>query len=77
MRFLFGNRAKKLGPSAKVLSFICLPVPLVLWPLTVIVGSVLVGLGYGFITPQVATFEAIGAGREHKVYNVLLVRYTR
>ncbi|CAM6089830.1 unnamed protein product [Calypogeia fissa] len=65
-------KAKKLGPSAKLLSFFCLPVPLVLWPLTVIIGSVLVGLGYGFITPQVATFEAIGAGRENKIYHVFL-----
>jgi hypothetical protein len=65
-------KAKKLGPSAKIVSFICLPAPLLLWPLTVIIGSVLVGLGYGFITPQVATFEAVGEGREKKLYHLVV-----
>ncbi|XP_073010956.1 uncharacterized membrane protein At3g27390 isoform X2 [Typha latifolia] len=43
-----------------MLILICLPPPLVLWPVLGILGSLLVGIGYGFFTPLIATFEAVG-----------------
>ncbi|KAJ7527304.1 hypothetical protein O6H91_16G047900 [Diphasiastrum complanatum] len=64
-------KTKKLGLSLKVISLLCVPVPLILWPITVVIGSILVGFGYGFFTPLIATFEAFGEGKEDKLYNCL------
>ncbi|KAG0594234.1 hypothetical protein M758_UG059700 [Ceratodon purpureus] len=63
------KRTKKLEVAVKLLSLLLLPVPLFLWPVLVAVGSVLVGLGYGFGTPLVATFEAVGENRDSKFYH--------
>jgi hypothetical protein len=62
---------KKLGVVAKVLSLLLLPIPLLLWPCAVAVGSVLVGLGYGFGQPLVATFEAVSESRDAKFLHSL------
>ncbi|KAG0594583.1 hypothetical protein M758_UG090400 [Ceratodon purpureus] len=62
-------RTKKLELAVKLLSLLLLPVPLFLWPVLVAVGSVLVGLGYGFGTPLVATFEAVGENSDSKFYH--------
>ncbi|KAL2621800.1 hypothetical protein R1flu_002005 [Riccia fluitans] len=62
-------KTKQLGRSAKVLSILSLPVFLIPWPVVSIAVCILVGLGYGFVTPLVATFEAVGAGRERKSYH--------
>jgi hypothetical protein len=72
---LFGHRTKKLELVVKLLSLLLLPVPLFLWPVLVAVGSFLVGVGYGFGTPLVATFEAVGENRESKSYHVFAVRF--
>jgi len=40
----------------------CLPVPLLLWPIVGIFGSLLGGIGYGFFAPLLATFQAVGKG---------------
>lgn len=58
----------------KLLSLILLPIPLIFWPVLVAVGSVLVGIGYGFGTPLVATFEAVGENRDSKFYHAFVVR---
>ncbi|KAJ7565735.1 hypothetical protein O6H91_02G072700 [Diphasiastrum complanatum] len=63
---------KKLGLSLKLLLLISLPVPLIIWPVVVFIGSLLVGFGYGFFTPLIATFEAVGEGREQKLYNCFM-----
>lgn len=68
-------RTKKLGLVVKLLALLLLPVPLLLWPLLVAVGSVLVGLGYGFGTPLVATFEAVGENRDSKFYHAFAVMF--
>lgn len=60
------TRSKKLGPVLKVVLLIILPVPFFLLLVFGIAGSVLVGLGYGFFTPLVATFEAVREGRQNK-----------
>lgn len=59
-------RTKKLGPVLRVVVLLILPVPFLLALVSGISGSILVGLGYGFLTPLVATFEAVREGREDK-----------
>jgi hypothetical protein len=58
----------------KILLILLLPIPMLLWPVLAAVGSILVGLGYGIGQPLVATFEAVGEGRESKFYHVFVVR---
>ncbi|CAK9197786.1 unnamed protein product, partial [Sphagnum troendelagicum] len=62
---------KKLGIVLKVLSLVLLPIPLLLWPPAVAIGSLLVGVGYGFGQPLVATFEAVGESRDAKLFHSL------
>lgn len=57
----------------KVLILLCLPVPLVIWPVVGIVGSLVGGIGYGLFAPLLATFEAIGEGVTHKCYHCFAV----
>lgn len=73
-RMLPCRRTKKLKLVVKLLSLLLLPVPLFLWPVLVAVGSLLVGLGYGFGTPLIATFEAVGENRDSKFYHAFAVR---
>jgi hypothetical protein len=52
---------------------VCLPVALVLWlPLGIAV-SLLVGVGYGFFVPLIATFEATGDNAIDKLSHYFLV----
>ncbi|KAF8409789.1 hypothetical protein HHK36_005868 [Tetracentron sinense] len=53
-------KTKRLGMVLKILLLISLPVPMVLWPIFGIIGSLLAGVGYGIFTPLIATFEAVG-----------------
>lgn len=62
-------KTKRLGLVLKVLALLCLPVPLLLWPVFSILGSLLVGMGYGYFTPLIATFEAVGEGVINKLYH--------
>lgn len=70
------GRTKRLGLVLKVLVLLCLPVPLLLWPVFSILGSLLVGMGYGYFTPLIATFEAVGEGVINKLYHCLAVSFT-
>lgn len=54
------DRTQRLGLVLKILLLLSLPLPLLLWPIIGIVGSLLVGVGYGIFTPLIATFEAVG-----------------
>ncbi|XP_024537062.1 uncharacterized membrane protein At3g27390 [Selaginella moellendorffii] len=65
-------KTRKLGLLLKLVAALCAPLPLVLWPAAVICGSVLTGLGYGFFTPLVATFEAVSQGRTNKARSCIL-----
>ncbi|MCE5167664.1 hypothetical protein HAX54_015546, partial [Datura stramonium] len=58
--FVSHVRSKRLGWVLKIALVVSLPVPLILWPIITIIGSVLGGIGYGFFAPLIATFEAIG-----------------
>uniref|UniRef100_A0A2N9F6N3 Uncharacterized protein n=1 Tax=Fagus sylvatica TaxID=28930 RepID=A0A2N9F6N3_FAGSY len=63
-------RAERLGPVLKlVLCILVLPVPLILWPVVGIVGSIIGGAAYGFLSPIFATFDAVGEGRADKLYH--------
>ncbi|XP_058112880.1 uncharacterized membrane protein At3g27390 isoform X2 [Magnolia sinica] len=53
-------KTKRLGLVLKTLVLLFLPVPLLLWPVIGIAGSLLVGIGYGIFAPLIATFEAVG-----------------
>lgn len=48
---------------------VTLPVPLTLWPLVAIIGSLIGGIGYGLFAPLIATFEAVGHNPRDKFYH--------
>ncbi|KDP46362.1 hypothetical protein JCGZ_10202 [Jatropha curcas] len=62
-------RAKQLGPILKILLCVTLPVPLILWLVVGIVGSVIGGAMYGFLSPVFATFDAVGEGKTNGLYH--------
>lgn len=62
-------RSKRLGLVLKILVLLLLPLPLSLWPVLGVVGSVLGGIGYGFFAPLLATFEAVGENITDKFYH--------
>ncbi|XP_059449279.1 uncharacterized membrane protein At3g27390 isoform X1 [Corylus avellana] len=63
-------RAKLLGPVLKLLLCICvLPSLLILWPVVGIVGSIISGAAYGFLSPIFATFDAVGEGKTNKLFH--------
>ncbi|KAI4347818.1 hypothetical protein L6164_008599 [Bauhinia variegata] len=61
-------RTKRFGPVLKIVVLISLPLPLLLWPVVGIGGSLLGGIGYGFFSPLLATFEAAGEDVADKFY---------
>lgn len=52
-------RTKKFGPFLKCLLILLVPLPIVLWVIIGIVGSAIMGVGYGFVWPVMDTFRAI------------------
>uniref|UniRef100_A0A7N0TY20 Transmembrane protein n=1 Tax=Kalanchoe fedtschenkoi TaxID=63787 RepID=A0A7N0TY20_KALFE len=60
---------KRIGLVLKLLILFCLPVPLLIWPVVAIVGSLVGGIGYGLFAPLLATFEVIGEGVTDKFYH--------
>ncbi|KAB5527762.1 hypothetical protein DKX38_021609 [Salix brachista] len=62
-------RTKRLGFVLKIVVLVLLPVPLVLWPVIGIGGSLLGGFGYGFFAPLLATFEVAGENVNDKFYH--------
>ncbi|KAK2981016.1 hypothetical protein RJ640_012175 [Escallonia rubra] len=52
-------RTNKFGPYMKGLLIILSPIPLALWTAVGVVGSVFMGIGYGFVWPVMETFRAI------------------
>ncbi|XP_059661295.1 uncharacterized membrane protein At3g27390 [Cornus florida] len=62
-------KTKRLGLVLKILVLVLLPVPLVLWPIIGIVGSLLGGIAYGFFAPLLATFEAVGQNVTDKLFH--------
>ncbi|KAL4378931.1 hypothetical protein GQ457_02G005020 [Hibiscus cannabinus] len=62
-------RTKRLGLALKIVVLVSLIVPLVLWPVVAVVGSLLGGIGYGFFAPLIATFEASGQNAIDKCHH--------
>ncbi|KAJ0704400.1 putative uncharacterized membrane protein [Helianthus annuus] len=58
--------AKRLGPVMKVVVCILVAPPLALWPVCVVVGSIVGGLAYGFLGPVFGTVKAVGEGKTDK-----------
>ncbi|XP_022934971.1 uncharacterized membrane protein At3g27390-like isoform X2 [Cucurbita moschata] len=62
--------AKQLGPVLKfVLCFGALPVPLILWPVVGIAASFIGGAAYGFFSPILATFDAVGESKNNQFFH--------
>nr|CAH67471.1 H0805A05.1 [Oryza sativa] len=57
-------RTKLVGPVVKLLLLIAATATLILWLIVGIPGSILAGLVYGFLAPIMATFGAVGEGKE-------------
>ncbi|URE34454.1 hypothetical protein MUK42_16520 [Musa troglodytarum] len=62
-------KTKRLGLVLKIFLLVMLPLPLILWPILGILGSLVVAIGYGFFAPLIATFEAVGEGVVDKLYH--------
>jgi len=68
------DRTKQLGPLLKIVICLCvLPVLLVLCPIFGILGSIVGGAAYGFLSPIFATFEAVEEGKDDKLYHCFIV----
>ncbi|KAL2327164.1 hypothetical protein Fmac_020591 [Flemingia macrophylla] len=67
-------RTNKLGLVFKVVVLMLLPLPVLLWPIVGIVGSLLSGIGYGFFSPLLATFQAVGEvdSVSHKIHHCFI-----
>lgn len=52
-------RTKKFGPYMKSLLILTAPIPIALWTVVGVLGSVIMGIGYGFVWPVMETFRAI------------------
>lgn len=66
-------RAKQLGPLLKIVICLCvLPVLLISWPLVGILGSIVGGAAYGFLSPIFATFEAVEEGKDDKFFHCFI-----
>ncbi|KAG6570962.1 putative membrane protein, partial [Cucurbita argyrosperma subsp. sororia] len=66
-------RTKRLGLVLKSVVLVFLPLPLILWPIVGVIGSLLGGIGYGFFVPLIATFEAVGGGITDKLFHCVVV----
>ncbi|XAR55230.1 hypothetical protein NMG60_11035247 [Bertholletia excelsa] len=62
-------KTKRFGMSLKILALILLPLPLVLWPVFGIVGSIVGGSAFGFFASLLATFEAVGENVADKFFH--------
>lgn len=71
---MFGNcRIDRFDAPLKVAILFALPGLLAIWLGLSIAGSVLGGVGYGFFTPWVATFEAFRHDNEFKKFKHCIV----
>ena len=67
-------RTKQLGPILKLVTCVLvLPLLLILWPVVGIVGSIVGGAAYGFLSPIFATFKAVEEGKEDKFFHCFTV----
>nr|GEY93132.1 uncharacterized membrane protein At3g27390 isoform X1 [Tanacetum cinerariifolium] len=62
-------RTKRVGWVLKTVTVLLFPLPLALWPAIAIIGSLLGGVGFGFFSPLIATFEVIGTDHKDKCFH--------
>ncbi|XP_011045244.1 PREDICTED: uncharacterized membrane protein At3g27390 isoform X3 [Populus euphratica] len=62
-------RTKQIGPVLKIVLCICLPPTLILWLVLGMVGSIIGGALYGFLSPIFATFDAVGERKTNMLYH--------
>ena len=62
-----------MGPVVKFLLLIAATAILIVWLIIGIPGSVFAGLVYGFLAPIMATFEAVGEGKEKPFVHCFVV----
>jgi len=65
--------AKQLGPILKIFLCLCVPLGVILWLVVSILGSVLGGAIYGFLSPIFATFDAVGEGKSNPFFHCFYV----
>ncbi|KAF2566217.1 hypothetical protein F2Q68_00026967 [Brassica cretica] len=63
------SSAKKLGPILKLFLCLCIPPGIILCLVVSIVGSILGGAVYGFLSPIFATFDAVGVGKSNPLFH--------
>lgn len=71
--YLLIGRTKHIGPVLKIVLCICLPATLILWLVLGIVGSIIGGALYGFLSPIFATFDAVGERKTNMLYHCFYV----
>jgi hypothetical protein len=64
-----------VGPVVKLLLLIAATVILILWLIIGIPGSAFAGLLYGFLAPIMATFDAVGEGKEKPFVHCFVVHF--
>lgn len=65
---IFVHRTNRIDPPLKLAFFFALPALFGIWLGLSIVTSVLVGVGYGFFTPWVSSFEAFRQDDDSKKF---------
>ncbi|RZR80856.1 hypothetical protein BHM03_00006960 [Ensete ventricosum] len=56
---IWRGRTKRFGSLLRVLILLLMPIPILLWPLSALIGTILAGLGFAIALPLMATFEAV------------------
>lgn len=64
-----------MGPVVKLLLLIAATAVLIIWLIIGIPGSLFAGLVYGFLAPIMATFDAVGEGKEKPFVHCFVVRF--
>ncbi|XP_071916336.1 uncharacterized membrane protein At3g27390 isoform X2 [Coffea arabica] len=62
---------KQLGPVLKLVLCPLVLVLLVFWPIIAVLGSILGGAAYGFFSPMLATFQAVGEGKTNQFFHCI------
>ena len=62
-----------MGPVVKLLLLIAATTILIIWLIIGIPGSIFAGLVYGFLAPIMATFGAVGEGKEKPFVHCFVV----
>lgn len=76
MEFIYVYRIKRIDAPLKVTILLVLPALFGLWLALSIAVSCLVGLGYGFFTPWISSFEAFrNEDNSMKLYHCVVVCY--